>query len=546
MEAPRRKLTAKVSMSSQPLARSPSPFKVKAKVNSVATTPSSSVVSSRPPSPSKQRTITASPRITVAKVLPSARPLSAASGSSSPTRHRPMLSDAAYNRTRRVSLANSSPKLSPSSPDLAPPKIKSKISGVARTVSNDPLKPTPAPLAIRDRAPSIASSTSIGSSLSSTAFSSSPSSPAPQIYPITSAVPAANPHRFASVRASPPSATHHSFQPFVQPTASDDSTVNYGVNGRRRPSLASVKGMQANVDPSSVPLPPHSPPNSALSFSSRSSQDYDSSNSSVHINGSITHTRTRTSLGGTGMNALGLHEPSAESQSFPVDQEQRKEKVEAKTNRKIADLEITNTSLLAINASMERTKNKQAKEIRELRRKLRESRLSLPPRIYQEQVKDQAGQESEESDEEAEDGEEEPITNPKPGEKETKLDATYRRVKLLLDDLLVSGRKALETTPDDFADAKPKGTKVLNLDEVVLWQEGRDGDAGDISLQLSDLGDESDEETNRDMSLDDATLTVARDASLSADEAEVEALVRHSSTPPRSPTPPGILVTQPP
>ena len=47
-------------------------------------------------------------------------------------------------------------------------------------------------------------------------------------------------------------------------------------------------------------------------------------------------------------------------------------------------MEITNKSLLAINASLEAAKHKQAKEIRDLRRRLRETRLSLPPRVYKE------------------------------------------------------------------------------------------------------------------------------------------------------------------
>ncbi|KAG8943563.1 hypothetical protein FRC04_002788 [Tulasnella sp. 424] len=55
---------------------------------------------------------------------------------------------------------------------------------------------------------------------------------------------------------------------------------------------------------------------------------------------------------------------------------------EARTNRKIEDLEITNRSLLAINVMLEATKARQAKEIRELKRKLRETRLTLPPKAY--------------------------------------------------------------------------------------------------------------------------------------------------------------------
>lgn len=51
----------------------------------------------------------------------------------------------------------------------------------------------------------------------------------------------------------------------------------------------------------------------------------------------------------------------------------------AKVERKIADLEISNSSLLAINRSLEATKAKQRSEIMRLRRALRENRAGLGP-----------------------------------------------------------------------------------------------------------------------------------------------------------------------
>lgn len=56
--------------------------------------------------------------------------------------------------------------------------------------------------------------------------------------------------------------------------------------------------------------------------------------------------------------------------------------IAAKSNRKIADLEITNKSLLAINAILEAEKHRMQKEMRDLRRRLREQRLSLPPAAF--------------------------------------------------------------------------------------------------------------------------------------------------------------------
>lgn len=326
-------MTARVNLSAQPLSRAPSPLKVKAKINSVSmarTTPSPSPSAvGRAPSPSKQPNNGIPRANTVkARVVP---------GSSSPTRHRTMLSDVGQPRSRRVSVISKppSPPSKPNSPtpDLLVPKIKSKITtGMART---DPMKAAlPAPLTQRNRTPSMASSASMGSS--SLASTSPSTSPVPQIYPITAAVSAANPHRFASVRPSPTSATHHSFQPFAQTTvAADDANVNYGVNVRRRPSIGQSK--PTYVDPAAVPLPPNSPPTSAVSFSSRSSIDYESSGSSVHINGGLTHTRSRTSIGA--LNGLGLRDmtsPVDERRDSSVDTQHGKEKAEAKTNRKVS------------------------------------------------------------------------------------------------------------------------------------------------------------------------------------------------------------------
>lgn len=63
-------------------------------------------------------------------------------------------------------------------------------------------------------------------------------------------------------------------------------------------------------------------------------------------------------------------------------QSARNEALAAKSNRKIADLEITNKSLLAINTILEADKHRMAKEIRDLRRRLREQRLSMPPQAF--------------------------------------------------------------------------------------------------------------------------------------------------------------------
>lgn len=122
-------------------------------------------------------------------------------------------------------------------------RIRSKVSGLAKSVSSD--------------YPSNGSSTRTPKTDSRTPSNTSPSSPPiPQFYPITTATPAANPHRFATVRTSPPT-SHPPYLPFLR-LNNDQFINNAKING-------------AKVDPTSIPLPLHSPPTSALSFSSKSS-----------------------------------------------------------------------------------------------------------------------------------------------------------------------------------------------------------------------------------------------------------------------------------
>jgi len=161
----------------------------------------------------------------------------------------------------------------------------------------------------------------------------------------------------------------------------------------------------------------------------------------------------------------------------------------AKSHRKIEDLEITNRSLLAINSSLEATKHKQAKEIRDLRRKLRESRLILPPRAYRAiKSSDPTGDEDLEDDDEDDDEVE--------GEVDDAValhDETYRRVRGLLDGLLEAGHNALASTPEDHRGTG--GAKVLSAEEIMSWRDDRSDvrEAGNVSLDLeSDLGRELD------------------------------------------------------
>ena len=129
---------------------------------------------------------------------------------------------------------------------------------------------------------------------------------------------------------------------------------------------------------------------------------------------------------------------------------------------------------MAINSSLEATKHRQAKEIRDLRRKLRESRLILPPRAYQ-AVKssldhDDTASEGDDDDDESASGTE---------------DEVYKRVRVIIDDLIETGNNALNSEPKDFVDLNKGGAKVLHAEEVRLWR--RVSGVGDDSMHQRDF-----------------------------------------------------------
>ncbi|KAI0368856.1 hypothetical protein BV20DRAFT_968634 [Pilatotrama ljubarskyi] len=364
-------------------------------------------------------------------------------------------------------------------------------------------------------------------------------------------------HRFATTREGRP----HSYQPpksYQAFAPNDDLAINY----------SSTHTITAKVDPATVPLPPQSPPVSTLSFSSRSSASrssasYESQESSgsrstaptlhSHVNGNghgrqgSRSSQARASLDGFGIRSEPIsREPSATSEAeYPDDYDsepphhldnseddsERKMKAEAKSNRKIADLEITNRSLLAINSSLEATKHKQAREIRELRRKLRESRLILPPPAYR-AVKSSLTHDDEEGEEEEEEEEEEDADII-----EGKDDDAYRRVKVLVEGLLESCRRALESKPEDFLEGARTGVaKVLTAEEVRNWR-----------------GDDNETETRSTLDPDDVSfassrpLTPSRIAVPGSDdgldsEDEVEASLLEPDIKPPAPLPP-ITIT---
>lgn len=447
---------------------------------------------------------------------------------------------------------------------VGPIKVRSKVTKLAEhsapTSPSMPSSPSFPPHTRPTRVPSV-SSLSLSPPLGPTKSSRSNG-----ISPVSTSGHA----RYATTReiASPKANPFRAFAPV------DDSAVSYSSSGPR-------------IDPSQIPLPPQSPQMSAVSFSSKSSVSCESRNSDssgqtaptshLRLNGHVQvniakHARSRSSIDGLGIHHPPLpsplplsREPSRDSPS-PVlasenddrdildevdvisEDDDRKLRKEAISNRKvcmyaslsqttdleglpkIADLEITNKSLLAINSSLEAAKNRQAKEIRELRRKLRESILVLPPSAYR-VVKDSlAPEDAEEPEPEDEDVEEEEAVL------DDKTDEAYRRVRSMLEALIESGRKALETRPEDFKEPGIGITKVLTEEEARTWR----GD--DVSLTERDLTDDSATEDDPSRPLTPSRVAIPSDDFSSEEEVELSLIIdddslRSSSVPPITVTP---------
>ena len=120
-------------------------------------------------------------------------------------------------------------------------------------------------------------------------------------------------------------------------------------------------------------------------------------------------------------------------------------------------------------------------------------------------------------------------------EEEDEKDEVYQRIRMLVDNLLSTGKRALEKRIEDFPGGGKVGAKVLTAEEVRDWHHDNDSldhDNDEEHLHQREGVLESQE--------DDMTMN-AGNASLTASEAEVEAMTLHpisSSTPP-------IFITRP-
>lgn len=89
--------------------------------------------------------------------------------------------------------------------------------------------------------------------------------------------------------------------------------------------------------------------------------------------------------------------------------------------------------------------------------------MILPPRTFQ-SVKDALDHDDTASEEDDEDEEVEEEV------REGAHDETYKRVKVIIEGLIESGKRALEVKPEDFFEGK-SGAKVLHAEEVRMWRD---------------------------------------------------------------------------
>lgn len=194
---------------------------------------------------------------------------------------------------------------------------------------------------------------------------------------------------------------------------------------------------------------------------------------SPSANGPITSPTTHGSLPSPGV----LLSPAVE-----LDAEQ----VEAKTNRKILDLEITNKSLLAINGGLEVTKLKQAREIRELKKRLREGR-TLGDTLG---IHDREGDDVSESD--VEDGE---SVSDEEAPLNTELEEAHQRCKGLIDAMVLQARQAILSKYE--SEVNHPGNRVLHPAEIDAMQneiEIQTNEEGMQSRPIDDAQTDSEEE----------------------------------------------------
>jgi len=167
--------------------------------------------------------------------------------------------------------------------------------------------------------------------------------------------------------------------------------------------------------------------------------------------------------------------------------------------------------------------------------------LVLPPRAYR-AAQSSLGPDENHDDDEDEDDEDLDASDVEAG------DEIYKRIKVILDNLLKTGQAALEKQVKDFPEGGKGGAKVLSPEELKDYHRNHDQDLVGESNHEQQLAlehreqDERDEDitSGADMSFD----SVHNDTLNFTSEDEVELMTIPAGSPPSSSPPPPILITQ--
>ncbi|GAA5866121.1 hypothetical protein JCM1840_005078 [Sporobolomyces johnsonii] len=169
--------------------------------------------------------------------------------------------------------------------------------------------------------------------------------------------------------------------------------------------------------------------------------------------------------------------------NLPLLREAVEKEIEAKVSRRILDLEIRNSSLLTVNASLERLKLKHTSEIRELRRRLRESHggAALARFVPDEGLSDSS--DGDDGDHDGGDDGDEPETT---WEELLEGDKHFSAIASALESLVKRAKTAVEYAPSANEAGRVLSTVEME-DRLDEMSEGTDGDSP-IAERVRGLG----------------------------------------------------------
>lgn len=191
------------------------------------------------------------------------------------------------------------------------------------------------------------------------------------------------------------------------------------------------------------------------------------------------------------------------------------EEQETDEDEQVLDLEITNKSLLSINSSLELTRVKQTSELRDLRRRLRESRIHLPistlsmstsDREFPEEGRRPPSDDYSDDDDSEEEEERELTWEEILGE-----DPTFAAATRTLMTLIKKGKMAIL---DKDVEIPPEGVgfgRVLHSSEIVataeeVEEEGVEVGLGVVEEDVDEMGGSADQSFNLDDELGNVTF----------------------------------------